>query len=161
MMMMTWRASALSFLKYVSVDDDDDDGDDDGGRRHMHELTCYTHTLSLSHTQTHKHTNTQTHKHTNTHTHTHTHTYLGTCDMLTPATGCLCVLQVAQRQPFERLDPILDRINESIDTTVSRGKCASSRERFCCYMYVCVAARALTWSSKEACSELRNLAYTD
>ena len=75
-------------------------------------------------------TRAQGHTHTHTHTHTHnTHTYLGTCVMLTTATGCLCVLQVAQRQPFERPDPIHDLINESIDNTVSGGKCISSREQ--------------------------------
>ena len=56
--------------------------------------------------------------------------------MLTTVTGCLCVLQVAQRQPIERLDPILDRINEAIDRTVSGGKCVSSRESFCSCMCV-------------------------
>ena len=76
-----------------------------------------------------------------THRRTQTHTYLGTCDMLTIVTYCLCVLQISQRQPIERLDPILDRIDEPIDTLVSVGKRVSSRERYCCYMGVRVYLR--------------------
>jgi len=77
--------------------------------------------------QLHVHSRFNIYKHT--HTHTHIHTYLVTCGMLTTVTGCLCVLQGALRQPFERLDPVLDRINEAIDKSVSAGKCVSSRER--------------------------------
>ena len=54
--------------------------------------------------------------------------------MLTTATG---VLQGALLQQIERLDPILDRIDEAIDIPVSE---ISSRERYCCYMGVCSRA---------------------
>ena len=48
--------------------------------------------------------------------------------MLTLVTCRLCVLQDSPRQAIERLDPVLDRINEELGSAVSRGKCGSSRE---------------------------------
>ena len=54
---------------------------------------------------------------------THRHTYLDTCDMLTTVACCVCVLQGSLQQPIERLDPILDRINEELGRFVSGCVC--------------------------------------
>ena len=102
----------------------------------------------------------QLHMHTCFNIHKDIRTYVDTCVMLTTATCCLCVLQASLQQPIERLDPVLDRINGGISTTVSGDKCVSSRERQCCY--TCVHSYpGPDLSSLEDCSELKNLAYTN
>ena len=54
--------------------------------------------------------------------------------MFTTVLAIYGVLQGSQRQPIERLAPILDRIAEPIDTPVSGSKSVGSGER--CWLRV-------------------------
>ena len=102
-----------------------------------------------------------------THTHTHTHTVVAkaflTTDTLAPTHSPVNCF----------IDPIEDGIeplnwlslSNLQDTETASRWCEWGASVLCVCVCVCVcvyvAARALTWSSKEACSELSNLAYSN